>query len=48
MREKIKIIYQKEGEYLYYKKVFLENKGAKIPNEEYTANNFKESRILEN
>ncbi|MDV3544872.1 hypothetical protein [Leuconostoc falkenbergense] len=47
MREKIKIIYQKEGKYLYYKKSFLENKGAKIPNEEYTANNFKESRILE-
>lgn len=48
MREKIKIVYQKEGEYLYYKKSFLENKGAKIPNEEYTANNFQESRILEN
>ncbi|MFT9030625.1 MAG: hypothetical protein ABF415_04025 [Leuconostoc pseudomesenteroides] len=48
MREKIKIIYQKEGEYLYYKKSFLENKGAKIPNEEYTANNFQESKILKN
>lgn len=48
MREKIKIVYQKEGEYLYYKKSFLENKGAKIPNEEYTTNNFQESRLLEN
>ena len=48
MREKIKFVYQKEGEYLYYKKSFLENKGAKIPNEEYTTNNFQESKILKN
>lgn len=46
LREKIKLIFEKEGESLVYKKNFIENKGDRIKEKEYTINAFKESKIL--
>lgn len=48
LREKIKLIFKKEGESLIYKKHFIENKGDKISEKEYSLNDFKESKILNN